>query len=470
MQTTKDNITNKYSKLEQPTKYTDTVKNYVDLVNQPTAMDAIADGFKDYGKLPAKNHGERLNNLTLEGFGDGLKAAENSKRQEKLSPILEQAGQINALAAMYEAQIQEDQIQQRNITEGFKLAAPAYSEWAKAKMAGDETSRQKLAKSVYDSIRSVIQDADMGEFSHEHDGVWYVKDNSTGENKGVNLYHWAMQNGVDFTKMFGADASFVAAASSAGAMNDYKNTQEMERLALDKGRADIDNTKAHTSHLGMQDKKIDNEMSAPKPKYSEKTLNTFHTQNSQWINENREKHNNMNRTANAYEAIAKTIKEEVDDDSFGVVSGGRAGTSFLAMAQRLVNKSGTDSERNQAKLEMLKLPLMEDLKRIYGSRITNFDLEQFLTTLPSLDKNPDAAITEAENRAKEIREEIYNDNLTQEVLEDEFGYSEPYNSLAVQRRVGEKLKSKQLDKADNANQGNAPQPNKFTFTPDKQRN
>lgn len=455
----KDNFTNKYFK-------PDNFKTQLDLINQPTEVDAYADAFSKQANREAKGPAQRNSNALMAGFGAGLKGAANAKRQEELSPILKMVGELNARSAYLEAQMQQDEQQRMTMVKFLRDNAGAIEDLGNASVANSPDA-QEIAKHLSNELE-ILTGKSPGQFDYydtqRRRSNYRQPDGST---VGYSVLD-SIEQYAD--EAYGEAAPYMLRNLSPWHSKKYKEAEETRNLALEKGRADIDNTKAHTSHLGMQDKKIDNEMSAPKPKYSEKTLNTFHTQNSQWINENREKHNNMNRTANAYEAIAKTIKEEVDDDSFGVVSGGRAGTSFLAMAQRLVNKSGTDSERNQAKLEMLKLPLMEDLKRIYGSRITNFDLEQFLTTLPSLDKNPDAAITEAENRAKEIREEIYNDNLTQEVLEDEFGYSEPYNSLAVQRRVGEKLKSKQLDKADNANQGNAPQPNKFTFTPDKQRN
>ena len=44
-------------------------------LNEPMPENAIADGYKDYGKLQAKNHGERLNNMTMSAIGDGMKMA-----------------------------------------------------------------------------------------------------------------------------------------------------------------------------------------------------------------------------------------------------------------------------------------------------------------------------------------------------------------------------------------------------------
>jgi hypothetical protein len=137
----KDNFTNRYFK-------PDMVKSQVDMINQPTGKDAIAEGFQKYSQLPASNAYAELDNMTMSAIGDGMKSTANNKRQEQIDPILKMTGQINAQAAYLEAQMHEEQTQQKNVKEGFKLAAPAYMEWAKAKMAGDESKRPKLAKSV----------------------------------------------------------------------------------------------------------------------------------------------------------------------------------------------------------------------------------------------------------------------------------------------------------------------------------
>ncbi len=439
----KDDFTNKYFR-------PDNIKSQMDLINQPTEVDAYADAFNGQANREAKGPAQRNSNALMAGLGAGLKGAANSKRQEQLSPILKMVGELNSRSAYLEAQMQQEQQQKMTMVKFLRENKSAIRDLGNASVANSPEA-QEISKYLSNKfeIATGQNPGKFNSFDTKQRKTFY--DQPNGSTVGYGFLD-AVEPYAE--EAYGEETTDILQNLSPYHNKKYKEAEEIQNLKMEKGHADIRNTNsqadyhnAQSTHLGMQDRKIDNEMNAPKPKYSEKTLNTFHTQNSQWINENREKHNNMNRTANTYDAIAKTIKDEVNDAS---LIGGRAGTGFLSKAQRFLNKSNTDSERNQAKLEMLKLPLMEDLKRIYGSRITNFDLEQFLVTLPSLDKNPDASITEAKNRAKEIREEIYNDNLTQEVLEDEFGYSEPYNSLAVQRRVQERLKSKQPDKTGNS--------------------
>ena len=98
----KDNFTNRYFK-------PDLVQKQVDMIKEPGATDALAEGFQRYGNLPANNAYAQLDNMTMAGVGDGMKATANDKRQEQLDPILKMTGQINAQNAYLEAQMQEQQ-------------------------------------------------------------------------------------------------------------------------------------------------------------------------------------------------------------------------------------------------------------------------------------------------------------------------------------------------------------------------
>jgi len=73
----KDNFTNRYFK-------PDLVKSQMDLINQPTEVDAYADAFNKQANREAKGPAQRNSNALMAGFGAGLKGAANAKRQEEL--------------------------------------------------------------------------------------------------------------------------------------------------------------------------------------------------------------------------------------------------------------------------------------------------------------------------------------------------------------------------------------------------
>lgn len=215
--------------------------------------------------------------------------------------------------------------------------------------------------------------------------------------------------------------------------NIWEYSQAMQQVGLAKEQSATNLNNAHAGLYNAQANIENAKMTTPKPKYSEGTLNTFAKQNSDWINNNREEHRRLKQEADAYTNIAKYIQAEVDDPT------GRAGSSTLSKIQRGLNKANTESEKNQILIQYETQPLMQGLKDIFKGATSDRDIALFIEGLPSLDKNPQASIQISKQRADDIRKRLKEDEVTQEVLEDEFGYSEPYNSLAVQRRVKEKL-------------------------------
>lgn len=232
-------------------------KQYMDLINQPSAADAIGDAFLDQSNQKAYGKKQRLSNSISRGIGAGLKAASNSSKQKQLEPLLEKIGQINAINSTLQVELAEKKQQQFKATQAFEMAAPAYFEWAKAKMAGDEVRSPKLARAVFDNFKNILG---MSDFDHEHGGFFYGRDNKTGEIKGVNLVHYASQNGIDLNKMFGPDSNFIKAASSDGAAAEYQNTQELQRQQLAMGQANIDDKRSHTNLQNMQAGEIGRKM------------------------------------------------------------------------------------------------------------------------------------------------------------------------------------------------------------------
>ena len=438
----KDNFTNRYFK-------PDLVKTQMYLVNQPTATDAYADAFSKGGQGAAKSSIDYEANALMSGIGAGLKGSADDKRQEKLDSLLKMTGQINAQSAYLEAQMQEEQQKTMQTQQFVKSQSYAFSELARAVTAGDSGAMSNLSRGILQSYKQMSGDSVVGDFDHYHDGTIYYINNETGEKGGLSIPQLLYQSGMKPEELFGPDAPTYMAAWSPGFKGQYENTQELQRLERDKQQANINNTNAQTGLYGSQTQKNENEMNAPKAKYDDKTLTHIRTTNSDWVNKSREEHRKSLKISKAYDNIANIIQGEINNN--GLI-GGREGSSTLAIIRRFVNKSNTKSEQNQAMLEFQKLPLMEDLKRIYGAQVSDIDLKSFLSTLPSLDKNPKASILEAKNRSNEIKQQLKEDQTTQQVLEDEFGYSEPYNSLAIKRRVDELMGAESISDDASGNQ------------------
>ena len=251
----KDNFTNRYFK-------PDLVQKQVDMIKEPGATDALAEGFQRYGNLPANNAYAQLDNMTMAGVGDGMKATANDKRQEQLDPILKMTGQINVQNAYLEAQMQEQQEQTMQTQQFVKNQAFSFMELSKATAAGDTGASNNIARGILQSYKSSSGDATIGDFYHYHDGNIYYTNAETGEKSALSIPLLLNQSGIA-PELFGAYYGNVMSSYSAGFKGQYENAQEMQRLALKKEQAGIDQTKAHTGLYNARAGKTTQEMNNP---------------------------------------------------------------------------------------------------------------------------------------------------------------------------------------------------------------
>ena len=251
----KDNFTNRYFK-------PDLVQKQVDMIKEPGATDALAEGFQRYGNLPANNAYAQLDNMTMAGVGDGMKATANDKRQEQLDPILKMTGQINVQNAYLEAQMQEQQEQTMQTQQFVKNQAFSFMELSKATAAGDTGASNNIARGILQSYKSSSGDATIGDFDHYHDGNIYYTNAETGEKSALSIPLLLNQSEIA-PELFGADYGNVMSSYSAGFKGQYENAQEMQRLALKKEQAGIDQTKAHTGLYNARAGKTTQEMNNP---------------------------------------------------------------------------------------------------------------------------------------------------------------------------------------------------------------
>ncbi|HNQ68341.1 MAG TPA: hypothetical protein PKN32_08175 [Bacteroidales bacterium] len=415
------------------TGYKESLNQYQDLVNQPTFADYLGNAFSKVGSQPAMGEAQRMSNAMLSGMGAGISGAAAEERREKLSPMLEQAGRITAKAAELEAQMQEAEQNRLKITQFMKQSAVPIAQLSQASLAGDRPASNELAKGIYLNFKQQAEDPSMGDFDHYHNGVIYYHNLETGAIEGENVIGLMYQAGIDPVSIWGQDAPMIEAGLSPGAKKNYEDSEKMRQLEMEGKRADVNLKQAHAGVYQQQANQIQNEMQAPKPKYSEPVMNKLIETNQNWVNSLDKEQQTLETQSNAYKQIANLISREKE-------ALGRAGSGVIKMAQRAVNKSGTESEKNQALIELYQQPLMAGIKQMFAGTTSDRDVATFIAGLPSLDKNPDAAIQVALERAAGLDNQIQKNNLTRDVLENDFGYSEPYNSLAVQNRVKERFK------------------------------
>ncbi|WPX99513.1 hypothetical protein Megpolyxen_01404 [Candidatus Megaera polyxenophila] len=420
------------------TGYKESLEQYKDLVDKKGFADYLGDAFSKVGSGPAVGEAQRMSNAMLSGMGAGISGAAAEERKQKLSPMLEQAGRITAKAAELEAQMQESEQNRLMITNFIKQSAVPIAQLSQASLARDIPASNELAKGIYLNFKQGAGDPTMGDFDHYHNGVIYYHNLETGAIEGENVIGLMYQAGIDPKTIWGQDAPMIEAGLSPGAKKSYEDSEKMRQLEMQGKSADVALKQAHAGVYQQQANQIQNEMQAPKPKYSDRVMNKLIETNQNWVNSLDKEHQTLETQSNAYKQIAKIISTELKDKAT------RAGTSAVAQGLRLFNKANTESEKRQALIELYKQPLMAGIKQIFAGSTSNEDVALFMSGLPSLDKNPDAAIQVALERAEQIDNQLQKDNLTRDIVENEFGYSEPYNSLAVQNRVKERFKPVKL--------------------------
>lgn len=423
----KDNFSNQNPFLSQ-------VKQYQDLVNQPTATDAVAEA-NIRSMIPnPRNEGEILANSLSSGFAGGLKAHENQKRQERLSPILEQAGQITAKAAEIEAQMQNEQQTRMDATKLFQQAAAPLSQLSSASMAGDIPASNALAKGIYTSFKQGLGDPSMGDFDHYHNGTIYYHNSQTDIIEGKNIIGLMYQVGINPVEIWGQDAPMIEAGLSPGAKKNYEDSEKMKAAELAQKNSSTNMNNAHAGLFNAQTNSEIAKTSAPTPKYDDKTQSHIRTENTNWNNELYKKHKDAKVAIDAQVAMRNAIQQEVKNGSWGT------GSSTFASVARWT-KAKTNQNKAQQLIELKRQPLFRDLKNTFGSRVTDNDLATWLTTQVDLSNDPQLGIQVLNERIQESQKDINEELTRRRILETEFNNNEPYNSLLVDERVQKELKN-----------------------------
>ena len=351
------------------------------MINQPTATDAIGEGFQKYRDLPSNNAYAQLDNMTMAAVGDGMKAAANDKRQEQLDPILKQAGQINAQAAYLEAQMQEEQQSQQQKGKFIMSQATSISELSRAIDAKDTNAINQITQGILSNYKRMSGDESIGGLDHFHNGTMYYHNNETGEIDQQNLEQLIAQSGKKPEEIWGGDASRIRASISPGYQKTYNDTQELQRQQLAMGDAKLNEIKAHTG-------KIEQEIANP-------VLNK-----EQEIQQKLNSDILKDRAAKNYTAVEEKIipRIEASENMLGIYEGIQGtlenspdlvGSDWITQVWRDVAVNlGFNPDLDYQKLKSVEFEKM--LRPILGAQFGEKEGERILGKFISLDNNPES--------------------------------------------------------------------------------
>jgi len=416
--------------------------DYTNMVNQNNWMDAVAEPFAAMADRPASNVDQKAENALMGGVAAGFKGAASNQREAKLAWLEEATKQVAMQEANLKMQVGKDETRKAELVNFTQQYKPELRKYNDAIKAGDEVSANnvmaKLAKGAMDNI-SGFKDQ-MGEFKFLYDGeAFFSKD---GETRGVSVKDLF----GDIAKALGDEArDFDQLTNSYTKQNfaesDFFKQQAMAEAELKNNqiRANIGVSNAHAGYYNAQTEEAKGAAQNP-AKYSEQVLGNIQKENHAWVNTLHKEHKGLEKEANAYEKIAQLIERSKD-------TWGAAGSGVIARAKQVIASSnGEDRDRQLA--EMYKQPIMKGIKEIFAGATSDRDAITFLATTPDFDKNPQAAIQVAKERSTEIRQRLKEDKLRRQVVERDYGYTEPYNSLAVEEKVQELMNQGQTQGQD----------------------
>ncbi len=413
------------------TAYGGLANQYQNILNQPSGADAIGDAFTRGGSGQAVGPAQQQSNALQLGLGAGLKAYANDQKAGKLKAIEDQTSQLLATNAMLEQQMADDSLNRQKISQFFKQSSVNIAELSKASMAGDTGAANSLAQNVLRTYKQLTRDQSVGEFDHYNNGSIYYENPETGNIEGRNIIDTIYQSGINPAEIWGQDAAMIEAGLSPGAAKNYKNAEEERALALQKARSDIGLTQAHTNLYNAQTESTKNEMNAPNQKYDDKTLTHIRTINTDWVNKVKDEDKIVDKNIKAYELIQGALEDEVAKGSK------QLGAGFFNEAAR-VYAMNNGQDKNLAIVKLARQPIFANLKKIFGSQISDADIVNFLATEPGLDQNPDASIPAVKRKIYDLKREVAENKIRRKVVSD-IGYAEPYNSVDVDKIVEQDL-------------------------------
>ena len=412
--------------------------HYYNILNRRTAMDDVGDAFTDQSKYPAVNAAQKNENALMAGIGAGFKASQSAIRGNKLQKIEAQLEQVAKLRTNLQTQLGQRQLTQATFANFALNNYGDLKKWNEARGAGDQQAENEIGMALYNKFATENPDLTkgMGKIDHILNGKAYF-------DKEGKIGGMAVNNLVEplVSQLPEDQQRELSNLTSETMRNKFSKSDLLENLSLKEKQAEIDQRNAaadqayaHADYYRGETAKNEYERLNP-PKYDAKTTQHIIKENSTWVNELRKKHKTLKTNIDIYGKIKSILEEESS-------LLGRGGSSFFTKALRAINTStfSSDSAKNQALIGLYQKHLLAGLKDTFGNRVSNLDLTTFLEGIPNLDKDPRAAIQVAGERIDEYVQELKEDEVTREVLENEFGYREPYNSLAVQKRVQEKMK------------------------------
>lgn len=423
---------------------TNATNTYKDMVNSRSFLDDIGDAFTRQSMQPAKNGNQRLANAAMSGLGGGLNAAASKDRSSRLKDLEEANKNLAMIETQAQAAIGEDTYRKAAFANFATTKYSLFKGMAEAKKAGAQKEFSDMTVAAVNEFAKAYPDLaeGMGKVEFAYGGKIYFNEDgqSIGHDMGEVL--------APLIATLPEDQQKELQELTTGAMRDkFRKSELFENAKLNEINAHTNNMYADSNlknqHANLYAAEANKAAGIEGQKYDEKTLQYIRKENIDWVNKSKDIIDTKKRVANAYSKIADIITNEMGKPM------GRAGVGAWTQLQRLVDIADSGSSLSQSQMDLEVAKLMPQMKEIFVGVATDNDLKTFIKGLPTLEKDPRAAVAAAKEQAKYIKDNIWDLETRANVLQNDFKYSEPYNSQIVSEKVNS-LKPKQEENTQEA--------------------
>jgi hypothetical protein len=378
-----------------------TTGQYLDMVNQPTGNDGLAEAFFKAGGGPAVGPQQQNSNALLMGIGSGLKGYENNKRAEKTKWLEEQTAGILKLEMQLKSQMQEQQNQQQQLSTFFQQNMPLLSTISQANLHGDKIAADKAAKALFINYKNTIKDPSLGDYMGQEGGRMRYIDNETGDEIGRNLLQFMYQAGIDPVQLVGPDEAklFMAGLSEGAALN-HQKSELMDQYALQGASLKNQGMQTDINYRNAQMRAMETQNN---PEYLQSQAMDA-KQNMSW--KTREKNNTEKLIP---EITSQFIQNEeiipsIDEFKNLLKNTNLAGDSKLAAFKRFVAKE-TGTNQDVINAQNYGQFYLEWMGRVTKGTISDKDLEEYKSTFARIDTNPKASIEILDRLQKKLQKQ-----------------------------------------------------------------
>jgi hypothetical protein len=380
----KDNFSNKNPFGAQRSPFSQSLDNYVDLVNQPSPAEPYAQAFTKAGSAPANGPMGHQANAILTGMGAGIQGYVNRDKEEQLRPALREAGRIFAKAAELEAQMQLEQQRKFTGNQFVRNNASLITALGQSSSAGDLIASSGQAKALGETYQKAFG-VELGQFdSYDPNTRRIFYSNGDGSVVGYGIADAIREYAQD---VYGEQTSYMLRQLDPYYKEQYENTEQVRKLAIEKEKANIANQYSQANYHNAQTSDVYNKMNAPAvDEYAQKlnfeVLKDRASKNYTLVQE---------KIVPRIEADERVLSVYDSLDKIAQESRGLTGGDYMARMRRGLAEAVGFSDA--AKIDYAKLKSVEFekmLKPILGAQLGEKEGERILSKFPSIETNPDA--------------------------------------------------------------------------------